>query len=179
MDKRIHITGGSGSGTTTLGAHLALALDAPHMDTDDFYWVPTDPPYVRKREEAERLALMERLVLPRSKWVLSGSLMGWGDPLIPQFDLVVLLRLPNEDRMSRLMNREQRAYGDAIAPGGAMEQNHRAFIAWADRYDDPAFPGRSLHRHMAWCAALPCPTMHLDSRAPVADLVSATLEALP
>lgn len=177
MSRRIHILGGSGSGTTTLGAHLALALDDPHHDTDDFYWLPTDPPYQTKRPVPDRLTLMEQHFLPRERWVLSGSLMGWGDPLIPWFDMVVFLTLPKAERMDRLMQRERRSYGDSIQTGGAMEAAHIAFIAWAERYDDPTFAGRSRSRQDAWCAALPCPVLQLDSRAPVSELVASVMEA--
>ena len=41
----LHITGASGSGTTTLGRALASAWAVPHADTDDYFWVPTTPPY--------------------------------------------------------------------------------------------------------------------------------------
>jgi len=34
MNRRIHITGASGSGTTTLGEHLAKELGCAHFDND-------------------------------------------------------------------------------------------------------------------------------------------------
>jgi len=52
----VHITGASGSGTTTLGRALAERLGWMHLDTDDFYWLPTDPPYREKRPAETRLA---------------------------------------------------------------------------------------------------------------------------
>lgn len=179
MTRRIHITGGSGSGTTTLGAHLALALRLPHHDTDDFFWDTAGAPYSLRREVPERLDLMRRMFLPRSGWVLTGSLMGWGDVLRPHFDFVVLLTLPADLRMARLTAREDRSHGDRIAPGGDMAAAHNAFMHWAARYDDPAFTGRSLQGHLAWCADLPCPVLRLDSRAPVDALVAQVIAALP
>ncbi|MEO6565651.1 MAG: adenylate kinase, partial [Casimicrobiaceae bacterium] len=56
----IHITGASGSGTSTLGAALANHLDVAHFDADDFYWLPTVPPYTAKRDPASRLTLLLR-----------------------------------------------------------------------------------------------------------------------
>ena len=55
---RIHVTGASGSGTSTLGRALAKHLDFTHLDADDFYWQPTLPPYTAKRNSVERLALL-------------------------------------------------------------------------------------------------------------------------
>lgn len=90
---RVHITGASGSGTTTLGRALAQAWSVPCHDTDDYYWLPEEPEYSQKRPEAERLELMERVFLPRKAWILSGSLMGWGDALMQRFDLVIFLSI--------------------------------------------------------------------------------------
>ena len=52
--RRLHVLGASGAGTSTLGAALAEALDAPHIDADDYYWQRTDPPFRRKREPSAR-----------------------------------------------------------------------------------------------------------------------------
>ena len=99
--RRIHITGASGSGTTTLGRAVASALAIPHHDTDDYFWQPTAPPYRDKRDSAERLRLMREMFLPRAEWVLSGSLQGWGDPAISYFDIVVFLYTPRDLRLKR------------------------------------------------------------------------------
>jgi hypothetical protein len=69
---------------------VADAWAVPHADVDDYFWLPTDPPYVDQRPEAERLALMEQVFLPRDAWVLSGSMMGWGDSVVARCDAVVL-----------------------------------------------------------------------------------------
>ena len=85
--RRVHITGASGTGTTTLGRALADALSIPHHDTDDYFWLPTTPSFQQKREPADRLRLVREVFAQRAEWVLSGSLTAWGDPLVPLFDL--------------------------------------------------------------------------------------------
>ncbi|MFL6605024.1 MAG: hypothetical protein ACJ8R9_27330 [Steroidobacteraceae bacterium] len=42
---RILITGASGSGTTTFGRALATEMDWAFFDADDYYWMPSDPPF--------------------------------------------------------------------------------------------------------------------------------------
>jgi len=49
----ILITGASGSGTSTLGAALAKELGIAHLDADDYYWLPTTPPFTAKRDRAD------------------------------------------------------------------------------------------------------------------------------
>ena len=56
----IHIFGASGSGTSTLGREIASGLGYRFMDTDDYFWLPTDPKYTHKRPVSERLALMRQ-----------------------------------------------------------------------------------------------------------------------
>jgi adenylate kinase family enzyme len=75
---RIHVTGASGSGVTTLGRAVSDRLALPHHDSDDYLWLPTTPPYRQLRETAERLRLMREMFLPRVDWVLSGAVAGWG-----------------------------------------------------------------------------------------------------
>ena len=75
MQRRIHTTGASCSGTTTLGAALTERLCVPHFDTDDFYWYPSLPKFERKRPVKERLRLMRAALLGVPGWVLSGSLI--------------------------------------------------------------------------------------------------------
>lgn len=176
---RIHIMGASGAGVTSLGRALADALAVPHHDTDDYFWRPTTPPYREMREIADRLRLMREVFLDRADWVLSGSLDGWGDPVIPFIDLVIFLYAPTETRVQRLRNREARRFGpDAIAPGGAIHQQAEEFIEWASHYDDGSREGRNLARHQAWLAALRCRVLRLDGTRPLQDLVKEVRTAI-
>ncbi|WP_407175839.1 hypothetical protein [Bradyrhizobium sp. STM 3562] len=171
--RRIHVTGASGSGATTLGRALADALALPHHDTDDYFWKPTTPPYREQREVGERLRLMREMFLPRADWVLSGGLGRWGDELIPNFDLVAFLRTPHELRMRRLRAREATHFGeDAVGPGGWRYEETAAFMEWASHYEDGTREGRSLARQEAWLAKLPCPVLRLDGSRPIAELVA-------
>jgi adenylate kinase family enzyme len=176
---RLHITGASGAGVTTLGRALADALAIPHHDTDDYFWRPTHPPYRDKRAIADRLRLMRELFLDRGEWALSGSLDGWGDPLIPLFDLVVFVSVQTEVRLQRLREREARRFGAAaVAAGGWRHQELEEFIDWAARYDNDTRVGRNLKRHEAWLAGLPCPVVEVDGTCATRELVEDVLAAI-
>ncbi len=169
---RVHITGASGAGVTSLGRAVAEALAISHQDTDDYFWRPTNPPYREMHDVGDRLRLMREVFLDRSDWVLSGSLDGWGDPVIPFLDSVVFLYVPTAIRLQRLRAREARRFGaDAVAPGGSMHQQAEEFVEWAAHYDDCSREGRNLARHQAWLATLPCPVLRLDGDRPLEDLV--------
>jgi adenylate kinase family enzyme len=176
---RLHITGASGSGTTTLGRALADALGVSHHDTDDYFWLPTDPPYKERRDREDRLRLMRELFLGKTSWVLSGSLIGWGDSIIPYFDMVVLLSVSTEARLERLRKREAIRFGaEAIAPGGERYEETREFLGWASRYEDDSGASRNRAEHEAWLAALDRPVMRLDGADRTCVLVERIMSRL-
>lgn len=172
QSRRIHLMGASGSGVTTLGRALAGRLALPHHDCDDYFWLPTAPPYQTTRPAADRLRLMREMFLPRHDWVLSGTLTGWGDELVAYFDFVVFVVTPRELRLQRLRAREAMHFGvDAVAPGGWRHEEAEAFVEWASHYEAGDREGRSLAKHEAWIARLPCPVVRVDGTRPVAQLV--------
>lgn len=180
---RIHLMGASGSGVTTLGRALSGRLALPHHDSDDYFWLPTAPPYQTMRPAAERLRLMREMFLPRLDWVLSGTVTGWGDELVPLFDLVVYVTTPRDIRLQRLRAREAAHFGaDAVAPGGWRHDETEAFVEWASHYEAGDREGRNLAKHAAWLAGLPCPVVRVDGSGPLADLVEqlrSEVERLP
>ena len=159
MIQRIHILGASGSGTTTLGRALAARLQCPHFDTDDYFWLPTDPPYTHQREQTARQQRLMDDLTAQEQWVLSGSLCGWGDVAITLFELVVFLSIPHDIRIERLRRREHARFGERILPGGDMYETSQAFLAWAASYDEGGVDIRSRQRHDQWLSTLPCPIL--------------------
>ena len=113
MWQRIHITGAAGAGVTSLGAALAGRLNAVHLDSDDFYWLPTSPPYRLKRNITDRLALLGAAFADAETWVLSGSCDSWIGSLVSSFDLVVFVVTPTPLRLARLRRRERARFGEA------------------------------------------------------------------
>ena len=176
---RIHIVGASGSGTTALGVALAARLGSKHLDTDDYFWQPTQPPYQSPRPLEERRARLDQAARGDASWVLSGSLCGWGDGLIPRFRWVVFLSIPMETRLARLRERELARFGaEALAPGGAMHANHREFLAWAGSYDDGDLTMRSRARHEEWLQRLPCPVLRCDREMVPSEQVAWILDSV-
>lgn len=175
MLDRIGITGAAGCGVTTLGAALAARLGAVPIDTDDHYWVDTDPPYRDKRDVSERLRRIAAEQARTGRWVMSGTLQGWAESAIKEAQLIVFLEAPTDIRMERLRRREQGRFGDALLPGGAMHDIHRAFIEWAAQYEEGAQPGRSRPKHERWLAGLEIPVLRLDSTQATDQLVAQIL----
>jgi adenylate kinase family enzyme len=168
----IHILGAPGAGTTTLAKKIAATMGFVHLDTDDFYWFTDDPlPYRRKRNAQHRLQLLTEALDKHQDWVLSGSLCGWGDALIPRFDMVIWLCLPPALRLQRIAAREAARYGAArIGAGGDLHTVYEKFLLWAAAYDDPN--GRR-EQELTWLQGLPCPILRFENAVEPQDIFNA------
>jgi hypothetical protein len=165
---RILITGASGSGTSTLGAALARAWDARFLDSDDYFWLPGDPPFVEKRPAQERLGKILVDLQPSVRAVVAGCVMDWGEALENSFDLVVFLQVPTPLRLECLQQRELARYGRVDTE----------FLAWAALYDEGPQQGRSLARHNAWLGRRHCPVVRLEGELTQAAQFAALAETL-
>lgn len=174
----IHLFGASGSGTTTLGRFIAGKLRYKHMDTDDYYWLPVDPPFTQKRTPEERLRLMREEIAASGGAVISGSLCGWGDPLIPAFTLAVRVVTDTFLRIHRLRQRELGRFGPRVEQGGDMAEEHLAFLEWAAQYDDGPLSMRSRALHDRWQRQLGCPVVTVNGAQPLEESWQAVRQAL-
>lgn len=163
------ITGASGSGTSTLAAALAIRLGIAHLDADDYYWLPTEPPFTSKRDSAERLSLLLHDLRASQGAVVAGSIYGWGAQLENAFDLIVFLYLDASIRVERLRRREVERLGKADP----------AFLEWAAQYDAGPSEGRSLAKHQAWLSARTCPVLELQGDLSVGERLTAVLRNVP
>jgi hypothetical protein len=66
---RIHIFGASGSGTTTLGAAIADRYGYAHLDVDQYFWMPTDPPFILSAKSSR----VKTCSVPISRLIRDGS----------------------------------------------------------------------------------------------------------
>ncbi len=158
----IHIYGASGSGTSTLGRKICKELGYTFMDTDNYFWLPTNPKYTTKRTKEERVSMMKTDIKKADNVVISGSLVGWGDELIPLFTLVIRLETATDIRIARLKKREKEAFGERIEVGGDMYEHHNEFIEWAKEYDTGGIDMRSKARHDEWQKLLQCEQIMLN-----------------
>lgn len=160
--EKIHIVGASGSGTSTLGKALEDNYGFKQLDTDNYFWLPTNPPFTTSRERNERIHLLKEDILYNRKCVVSGSLCGWGDTLIPYFDLIIRIVTPTDIRIERIRKRELDRFGERILLGGDMYEAHEKFIKWATEYDTGAADMRSKSLHDQWLNKINCLKVEID-----------------
>lgn len=172
--------GAPGAGVSTLGKALARQLGFAHFDTDDYHWFTSDPePYRRRRNPEHRRQLLGADLQASERWVLSGSLCGWGDVFIPSFHGIVYCWLPAEIRLNRILQRETARYGAArLAPGGDLHTVFEKFLGWAAMYDEPGTQLRSREQELRWLERTGLPALMLEEEAPVEALCERVLSFL-
>lgn len=168
----IHILGASGSGTSTLGKEIESKLDYVHLDVDDYFWVPTNPPFVEKREIEERKKLLMNDILNAKKCVITGSLCGWGDVFIPIFDLIIRIEIPTKMRIERIKKREYERFGNRISQGGDMYYIHQEFLEWAKSYDTADINTRSKVLHDCWLKNINCKKYVVDGTKSLTEKIN-------
>ena len=169
MKQVIHIYGASGSGTSTLGKYICEKSGYFFMDTDDYFWEPTNPPYTVKRCLSSRMKLMREDIQRHDHVIISGSLVDWGDEFIPLFTLAIRVETDTDIRLQRLNRREREKFGSRIDFGGDMYENHLEFIKWAASYDHGGMDMRSKAKHDDWQKKLICPLLFVDGNMPVSE----------
>ncbi|UQZ36214.1 hypothetical protein C2I18_23440 [Paenibacillus sp. PK3_47] len=175
MNRRIHIMGASGSGTTTLARALAAKLLYTPLDSDDYFW---ERKFSVQTEKHERLRRIRQDLEDREPWILSGAVCGWGDGLKSCFDLVIFLWIPPNLRLERLRAREYERYGEDSLPGGSKYEDVQAFLKWAALYDTAGAEVRSRVLHEEWLSGLQCPVLRLVEDLSVGERVERVLDYL-
>jgi len=158
------IMGASGAGDTTLGNHFVKNNTRfLHLDSDEYFWEKTDPPFQEARISDERNLLFETDFYSQENVVVTGSIFRWKTDYKDLFDLVVLLYIPQEIRLQRLAEREISRYGNKILFDEKLNAKYKAFLAWAAEYDlEENTTSRSFKQQKQWLTEVECTTLFLD-----------------
>lgn len=159
---KILVFGASGCGTTTLAKEIEKRTTYVNLDVDDYYWKNTEPPFQQKLALQERNRNLNIAFRKFENIIVSGSLVSWGAEWETAFDLAVFIRLSNNERMERLKKREIERYGEKLLTDHTAHNNSKAFLEWANQYEDPSFNGRSLKTHINWIKKLDCHVLGID-----------------
>ncbi len=105
-------------------------------------------------------------------------MVSWEKEWQTAFDLVIFIYLENNMRMHRLRDREIERYGDQLFTNKRIQENSKAFLEWANKYEDPNFNGRSLKIYKDWIKKVDCPVLRLDGTDSLTDKINYVLKYL-
>ncbi len=103
--KRVHVTGGPGSGKTTVARRIGEAIGAPVYDLDALI---TDFE-ARRPRSVEELAGIVPGIVKQSSWISEGAEWGWASPFVAAADIVVCLDVPWRVAGYRILARHVKA----------------------------------------------------------------------
>ena len=175
---KIHLLGPSCSGTSTLGKLIAEEYKIPWYDSDDIFWIKTDPPFTHKRDINERIKLLESIFESNNSLVLSGSALKWGNSIKKLLDIVIYKYVDQNIRIERLLAREKQRYGNRINPGNDMYQIHKEFVEWAKKYETGGMDMRSRKSELEWIKDLDCKIIMLEENKTPEEELKIVLEAI-
>ncbi|PRX54188.1 AAA family ATPase [Flagellimonas meridianipacifica] len=175
---KILLFGASGSGTTTLGNEIEKRTDFKHLDADDYYWKKANPPFQEKIPLIERNKNLKVDFKKFANVVVTGSLVSWGKEWETAFDLAIFIRMESTKRMERLKKREIERYGEKLLTDKKIQQNSKAFLEWANQYENPDFDGRSLKVHNNWMEILDCKVLQLNGATELNNKVEIILNEI-
>ena len=154
-------------------------MNGSHLDVDDYYWAQTAVPFQTKIPLEERSEYLRRDLRAQENVMVSGSLVSWGPYWLRAFDYGVFLHLPAAIRMARLRAREVERYGTALLHDPQLKAQSDTFLAWAARYDDPSFDGRSITQHQQWIDRLSYPVLAIEGDLSTKQQIAVVEEAIP
>lgn len=159
---KIIIFGASGTGKTTLGNLMSAKLNWTYLDSDDYYWEKTNPPFQTKIPLEKRNEQLKTDFNNNENVIVSGSLCTWSSFWNTAFDLGIFLNLPKAVRMKQLLNREIERYGEALTTDKVVQETSRIFLEWAAGYDDENNEGASIKQHRDWIAEMDCEVIEVS-----------------
>lgn len=175
---RIHIFGASGSGTSALGKALSEKLGIPNFDFDDYFWIPTDPPFRQQRDCETKFKMIMEDTKDMESFIISGHYAISYEPLDSKLTLAIFLYVPTEIRQKRIHERDIDWFGDRILKGGDMYEEHEAFIKWAGNYDMNNDTGRNIVKHRKRIELLKCPVIKIEGDIPIEEVMGIVIKAI-
>lgn len=119
--RKIFITGGPGSGKTTLAQRLAVQLALPAHELDTVYLTVRNEPCqaVRYEQFATRFQATIKGIAATDAWLVEGAYLGGTEPLLRDADCIIWMDVPWRVASYRIIARHLKATlrGDNRFPG--------------------------------------------------------------
>lgn len=172
MGTGIIMCGLNGSGKSTLGKALAERLHFYFIDNEDLYFPKADPIYIyaapRSHKEVEKL--LHKEIKEHENFIFASVKGDYGKSVYPFFRYAILIDVPKDIRIERVINRSFQKFGNRILPGGDLyEQEERFFALVKLRTEDTA---------EKWVQSLNCPIIRIDGTKPIEENVNLMVEQI-
>ena len=162
----IVVCGLNGAGKSTLGKVLAEKLNFYFVDIEDLCFPKTDSDYIytspRTHNEVEKLFLRE--MKEHENFVFASVKGDYGEAIHPFFQYAVLLDVPKDIRIQRVINRSYQKFGNRMLPGGDLHEQEELFFDFVK--------SRAENTVEEWVQSLPCPIIRVDGTKPIEENIN-------
>ena len=168
----IQICGLNGCGKSTLGKALAEKIGFHFIDNENLYFsrTNTDEPYTnaKSRIEVERLLMEE--VSKHPDFVFSAVKGDYGKDIVPMYNYVVVIEVPQKICSQRVRNRSFQKFGSRMLMGGDLYSQEESFFQMVDSRQDDYIE--------SWLQKVNCPIIRVDGTKPIDENVTRIIQEI-
>ena len=166
MSLRILICGLNGCGKSTLGKALARELGFHFIDNEYLFFsrIEADEQYTNPRSKEEAKRIFSREISEHKKFVFAAVTGDYANDVENLYHYAILLEVPKDVRMDRVVNRSFRKFGNRMLPGGDLCEQEEAFFRYVQN--------RPEDHVEKWVKKLKCPVVRLDGTKPVEENIA-------
>ena len=166
MGTGILICGLNGTGKSTLGKVLAQKLHFYFIDSEGLSFPKTDSNYIyaspRTRKEVGKLLLSE--IKTHINFVFATVKGGYDEAIYPFLQYAVLIEVPKDLRIQRIINRSFQKFGSRILLGGDLHEQEKHFLNFVT--------SRAENTVEDWVHCLNCPVIKIDGTKPIEENIN-------
>lgn len=172
MGTGIIVCGLNGAGKSTLGKALAEELDFYFIDNEELYFPKTDPHYVyaspRTRGEVEQMLFSE--IKAHEDFVFASVKGDYGEAILPYFQYAVMIEVPKDIRIQRVIDRSFQKFGNRMLPGGDLHEREENFFN--------IVKSRSENTVEEWLRSFSGTIIRIDGTKPIEENISLIIEQI-
>ncbi|MBE5863661.1 MAG: hypothetical protein E7295_12540 [Lachnospiraceae bacterium] len=168
----ILICGHNGTGKSTLGKELALALGYQFIDNEDLFFPKTDESYMfsSPRNKKEVITSLEEMIEKNDHFIFAAVKGDYGDKLIKAIDHVILIEVPKNIRYKRVRERSYQKFGERIKEDGDLFEKESKWFSIVE--------SRPENYVTSWLGNISCPIIRIDGTLPIAQNIDFLLPIL-
>lgn len=121
-------------------------------------------PYTNPRSKEEAKIIFSQEISKHENFVFAAVTGDYANDVKKLYHYAILLEVPKDVRMERIVNRSFQKFGDRMLPGGDLHEQEESFFRFAKN--------RPEDHVEKWVRKLNCPVIRMDGTKPVEENIA-------